>query len=141
MTIRQLSVFIENRTGRINEVTRILAANGVNMTAFSLAENAEFGILRMIVSDVDLAVKVLKEAHFGVSVNNVICLTCANEPGAMGTILEYLAKENVFIEYMYAFSQGATANVVIRPTDVQRGVEILSRHECGILNSKSLNQK
>lgn len=141
MTIKQLSVFIENRTGRINEVTRILAANGVNMTAFSLAENAEFGILRMIVSDVDLAVNVLKEAHFGVSVNNVICLTCANRPGALGTILEYLAKEDVFIEYMYAFSQGETANIVIRPTDVQRGVEILSRHECGILNSQSLNQK
>lgn len=141
MTIRQLSVFIENRTGRINEVTRILAANGVNMTAFSLAESPEFGILRMIVSDVDLAMKVLKEAHFGVSVNNVICLTCTNEPGALATILEYLAKEDVFIEYMYAFSQGDTANIVIRPTDIQRGVEILSHHECGILNSQSLNQK
>ena len=141
MTIRQLSVFIENKTGRINEVTRILAANNINMTAFSLAENAEFGILRMIVSDVDLAVKVLKEAHFGVSVNNVICLTCANVPGALGTILEYLAKENVFIEYMYAFSQGETANIVIRPTDVERGIEILSKHDCGILNSQKLNQK
>jgi hypothetical protein len=140
MTIKQISVFIENRTGRINEVTRILAANGINMTAYSLAESAEFGILRMIVSDVELAVKVLKEAHFGISVNSVICVTCANRPGALATILEYLAQEDVFIEYMYAFSQGETANIVIRPTDVERGVEILSRHECGILNSRTLNQ-
>ena len=141
MTIRQLSVFLENRTGRINEVTRILADNGINLTAFSLAENAEFGILRLIVSDVDMAVKVLKEANFGVSVNNVICLTCGNVPGSLATILEHLAKEEVFIEYMYAFSQGDTANIVIRPTDVPRGVEILGRCECGILNSQNLNQK
>lgn len=140
MTIRQLSVFIENRTGRINEVTRILAANGVNMTAFSLAESAEFGILRMIVSDVDLAVKVLKEAHFGVSVNDVLCLTCSNRPGSLAAILEYLAGEDIFIEYMYAFSQGDTANIVIRPTDIHKAAEVLDRHGYGILNSKSLNQ-
>lgn len=131
MTIRQLSVFLENRTGRINEVTRILAGNGINLTAFSLAENAEFGILRLIVSDVDTAVKVLKEAHLGVSVNDVICLTCSNIPGSLSTILEHLSNEDIFIEYMYAFSQGETANIVIRPTDVERGVEILRRHGYG----------
>lgn len=141
MTIRQLSVFIENRTGRINEVTRILAAHGVNMTAFSLAESAEFGILRMIVSDVDLAVRVLKEAHFGVSVNEVICLTCSNRPGSLAAILEYLAQEDIFIEYMYAFSQGETANIVIRPTDVGKGAAILGKHRCGLLDCESLNQK
>lgn len=131
MTIKQLSVFIENKTGRINEVTRILAENGVNMSAFSLAENAEFGILRMIVSDIEAAKKVLKENHFGVSVTDVLSIVCPNIPGAMNRVLEVLAKEEVFIEYMYAFSQGDTANVVIRPTDVQRASEILKAFDYG----------
>ncbi len=125
MIIRQLSVFIENKTGRINEVTRILEENGINMSAFSLAESADFGILRMIVSDVEEAGRALKAAHFGVSVTDVLCITCPNVPGAMHRVLEVLAREQVFIEYMYAFSEGETANVVIRPTDVARAAEIL----------------
>lgn len=133
MKIKQLSVFIENKTGRINEVAQILGANGINMTAFSLAENAEFGILRLIVSDVDLAVKVLKEAHFGISINDVICLSCPNVPGSLSTVLGCLAKENVFIEYMYAFSQGDTANIVIRPTDLDKCIEILDNCDCDLL--------
>jgi hypothetical protein len=126
MIIKQLSVFIENKTGRINEVTRILADQGINMSAFSLAENAEFGILRMIVSDTEGAASALKAAHFGISANDVLCIVCPNTPGAMHQVLEVLAQERVFIEYMYAFSQGDSANVVIRPTDVQRAAEILS---------------
>jgi hypothetical protein len=140
MTIRQLSVFIENKTGRINDVTRILGQNGINMTAFSLAESAEFGILRMVVSDVDKAKDVLKEAHFGVSVTDVVCFSCPNVPGALSTVLEYLAKEDIFIEYMYAFSQGDTANVVIRPTDINRCIEILTYYKCDILNKNNLSQ-
>ncbi len=125
MIIKQLSVFIENRTGRINEVTRILAEKGINMSAFSLAESADFGILRMIVSDVEKAQKALREAHFGVSVTDVLCITCPNVPGAMHRVMEVLAREQVFIEYMYAFSEGETADVVIRPTNVARAAEIL----------------
>lgn len=140
MTIKQLSVFIENKTGRINEVTRILGQNGVNMTAFSLAESADFGILRMIVSDVDLAMRVLKEAHFGLTVTDVVCFSCPNTPGSLSTVLEYLAKENIFIEYMYAFSEGDTANVVIRPTDVKRCLDILTSYNCNLLNRNNLKQ-
>lgn len=133
MKIKQLSVFIENKTGRINEVAQILGANGINMTAFSLAESLEFGILRLIVSDVELAVKVLKKAHFGVSITDVVCLSCPNAPGALSSILSCLAGENVFIEYMYAFSQGDTANVVIRPTDIDKCLEILGSCNCSVL--------
>lgn len=106
MKIKQLSVFVENKTGRINEVTQILGSNGVNMTAFSLADSGEFGILRMIVSDVGRAVSALKEARFGISVTEVVCFCCPNEPGALSIVLDCLARENVFIEYMYAFPTG-----------------------------------
>ncbi len=138
MTIRQLSVFVENRTGRINEVARILGDNKINMCAFSLAETAEFGILRMIVSDVELAQRVLKEAHFGISVNEVVALSLTNTPGAMAAVLDHLAKETIFIEYMYAFSQGERANVVIRPTDIERCVEVLNHHGVELIDEQGL---
>jgi hypothetical protein len=131
MTIKQLSVFIENKTGRINEVTRILAERGINMSAFSLAETADFGILRMIVSDVEQAERALKEARFGVSTTEVIRIVCPNVPGAMHRVLEVLAREQVFIEYMYAFSEGETADVIIRPTDVSRAAGILNAFDHG----------
>lgn len=140
MTIKQLSVFVENKTGRINDVTRILGANGINMTAFCLAESVEFGILRMVVSDPEKAVRVLKEERFAVNVTEVVCLSCPNTPGAMSKVLDYLAAEDVFIEYMYAFSQGDMANVVIRPTDTVRWAEILQRWQCTLMGTNNLCQ-
>ncbi|MDD3108089.1 MAG: ACT domain-containing protein [Alistipes sp.] len=141
MTIKQLSVFLENKTGRINEVTRILAQHGVNLYAFSLAETADFGILRMIVSDVEVARKVLREANFAVRLTDVLCLNCANTPGALAEILDLLAREQVFIEYMYAFSEGETASVVIRPTDIEKGIATLNRADCPFVNFSTLRQQ
>lgn len=125
MIIKQLSIFLENRTGRINEVAKILAENGINMQAFSMAETADFGLLRLIVPDVDKAVEVLHAASFAVMVTDVLCISCPNVPGSMSTVLEKLAANNVFIEYMYAFSEGDTANVVIRPTNLEAAVAVL----------------
>ena len=125
MIIKQLSIFLENRTGRINEVAKILAENGINMQAFSMAETADFGLLRLIVPDVDKAVEVLHAASFAVMVTDVLCISCPNVPGSMSAVLEKLAANNVFIEYMYAFSEGETANVVIRPTNVEAAAAVL----------------
>ena len=133
MKTKQLSVFIENKTGRINEVAQVLGANGVNMTAFSLAESVEFGILRLIVSDVDVAVKALKDASFGVNITDVICVACRNVPGALSNILGHLSKEGVFIEYMYAFSQTETANIVIKPNDINKCLNALNGYDCNII--------
>lgn len=126
MTIRQLSIFLENRTGRINEVARVLADNGINMQAFSMAETADFGLLRLIVPDVDKAVEVLRAADIAVMVTDVLCVNIPNVPGSLSSILEKLAASNVFIEYMYAFSDGDTANVIIRPNNVEEAVKVLA---------------
>ncbi|MBR4994732.1 MAG: amino acid-binding protein [Alistipes sp.] len=134
MTIKQLSIFLENKTGRINEVTKILGRHGISMQAFSMAETTEFGILRLIVADVDKAVEILRAENFAVMLTDVICIKCSNEAGALATILEHLAEKDVFIEYMYAFSEGNTASVVIRPTDVERCVEVLQHCQCSLLN-------
>ena len=126
MVIRQLSIFLENRTGRINEVAKILADNGINMQAFSMAETSDFGILRLIVQEVDKAVEVLREASFAVMVTDVLCVSSPNVPGALSAILDKLAQNQIFIEYMYAFSDGESANIIIRPDDIHSAINILS---------------
>ena len=126
MTIKQISVFLENKTGRINEVAKILGANGINMKAFSMAETADFGLLRLIVPDVEKAVEVLRNADFAGMVTDVLCISCPNSPGALSEVLEKLASNAVFIEYMYAFSEGEVANIVVRPTNIEEAVRVLS---------------
>ncbi|HJC99168.1 amino acid-binding protein [Phocaeicola salanitronis] len=138
MTIRQLSVFLENKTGRINEVVRTLGASSINMHAFSMAETADFGILRLIVSDVDKAIEVLRAHDFAVMSTDVVCLSCDNVPGSLAVILEYLAKEQIFIEYMYAFAQNDRAHVVIKPNDLSRCLEVLQAHHCDVLTKEKL---
>lgn len=138
MTIKQLSVFLENKTGRINDVTKTLAKYNINMHAFSMAEATDFGILRLIVSDVEKAVEALRAENFAVMLTDVVCISCPNVAGSLAVILDNLAKENIFIEYMYAFAQGDCANVVIRPNDIKRCVEALEHNNCDIINKDSL---
>lgn len=135
MTIKQLTIFLENRTGRINEVAKILGANGINMKAFSMAETADFGLLRLIVSDVDKAVMVLRDASFAVMLTDVACINVENVPGALSGILDKLAANDIFIEYMYAFSEGETANVVIRPNDIEKCLNVLKECQCTLIQT------
>jgi len=130
MTIKQLSVFLENKTGRINEVTKILGKNGINMHAFSMAETTDFGILRLIVSEVDKAAEILRAENFAVMQTDVVCISCPNVAGSLSAILEELAGKEIFIEYMYAFADGDKANVVIRPNDIDKCVSVLGGCDC-----------
>lgn len=134
MSIKQLSIFLENKTGRINEVTKILGKNGINMHAFSMAETTDFGILRLIVTEVEKAVEVLRNANFAVMLTDVVCISCPNVAGSLSEILERLAENDIFIEYMYAFAEGDKANVVIRPNDIEKCVQVLQECTCNITN-------
>lgn len=138
MTVKQISVFLENKTGRINEVTRILGSNGINLSAFSIAENSDFGIMRIVVCDIERAVEILKQANFTVSITEVVCLNCPNTAGALAKVLDYLAAEEIFIEYMYAFSQGDTASIVIRPNEINRCIEVLQHHKAELIGTNQL---
>ena len=134
MTIKQLSVFLENKTGRINEVTKILGKHSINMHAFSMAETTDFGILRLIVSEVDKAVEILRNADFAVMLTDVVCISMPNVAGSLSDVLDNLAQNNIFIEYMYAFADGEKANVVIRPNDIDKCITILNECSCNIKN-------
>ncbi|MBR3871665.1 MAG: ACT domain-containing protein [Paludibacteraceae bacterium] len=129
MTTLQLSVFLENKTGRLNDVAKVLAEAGINMTAFSVADNSDFGILRVLVSDPEKAKQVLKEKGFAVKLTNVLALRIGNSAGTLYTILDKLAAEKVYIEYMYAFSEGEQASVVIRPNNIDQAIEILKANK------------
>ncbi|MBE6310908.1 MAG: amino acid-binding protein [Bacteroidales bacterium] len=134
MPIKQLSIFLENKTGRINEVTKILGRNGINMHAFSMAETTDFGILRLIVTEVEKAVEVLRNEDFAVMLTDVVCISCPNVAGALSEILEKLAENDIFIEYMYAFAEGDKANVVIRPNNITECCKVLNDCDCKIIN-------
>lgn len=135
MTIKQLSIFLENKTGRINDVTRILGSNGINMNAFSMAETTDFGILRLIVPEVEKAVEILRENNFAVMVTDVVCIKCSNTAGSLSAVLDKLSEKEIFIEYMYAFADGEYANIVIRPNDIEKCIAVLQECKCNITSS------
>jgi hypothetical protein len=140
MTIKQLSIFLENRSGRLAEVASVLGEAGINMTAFSIAENTDFGILRLIVSDPDRAMQILKEKHFGVNLSSVLCLRCPNVPGALSKALEIIKDNDMTIEYMYAFACGESANVIIRPDKLEECIKVLQAHKLELLAASDLYQ-
>lgn len=138
MLIKQLSIFLENKSGRLSEVSAILAAASINMSAFSVADTSEFGILRLIVSNPEKAVNVLKDNCFVVSLTDVVCLSCPNEPGALSRALTILNKNNVSIEYLYAFSMGNSANVVLKPGNIEKCISVLQAHKLELVRASEL---
>jgi len=138
MLIKQLSIFLENKKGRFTEVTRILGEAGINMTALTVAESSDFGILRLLVSDPEKAKSLLKEHRYAVSVTDVVCLQCPNEPGALAKALDILTNAGIFIEYMYAFSLGQAALVALRPDDLEKCVQVLRENKLELLAASDL---
>ena len=129
MKVEQISVFLENKSGRLNEVTSILSTNQINITAFTVADTSEFGVLRLMVSDPEKAVEVLRNNQFSARLTDVVLINSPNVPGSLDNALKILADEDVFIEYMYAFSVSQKkAVIVIRPTDTGKCIEVLNRH-------------
>lgn len=129
MIAKQVTVFLENKSGRLNEVTHILGEAGINISAFSIADTSDFGVLRMIVPDPEKAVEVLKARDFSVQVTRVVLMTIPNRPGSLAKALQVLSDENIFIEYLYAFSMhNEGAMVVIRPSEIERCEEVLDKH-------------
>ncbi len=138
MIIKQLSVFLENKEGRLTEVANLLGHANINMSAFSIADTSDFGILRVIVNNPLEAQRILRENNFTVTLTDVVCLLCPNEAGALAKALTILSSENIQIEYMYAFSIGERANVVIKSTNVQKCVDTLLAHKLELLSASSL---
>ncbi|MBP5799875.1 MAG: amino acid-binding protein [Prevotella sp.] len=140
MKAKQLSIFLENKSGRLTEVTDVLGEAGVNLSAMSIADNSDFGILRCIVSDPEKAYKVLKEAHFAVKITDVIGFVCPNTSGSLAVVLRYLSQKDIFIEYMYSFANGDVAHVVIRPSDLDACERVLEEKKVELMAASDLYQ-
>ena len=129
MTIKQISVFIENKPGVLANVTSALSGAGIDVRALSLADTQDFGILRMIVNDTEKAKEVLKGVGCVTAVNDVLAAEVPDEPGAMTRILEKVAETGLNIEYMYAFvsPKNKKAYIVLRIKDVDEAVAVLAK--------------
>jgi len=127
MIVKQVSVFLENRAGRLAEVTGILADHDVNIRALSLADSADFGILRLIVDDVEKAKGILKKEGMTVGETDVVAVEVPDRPGGLAHLLQTFKDENVNVEYMYAFvkAPSRSAVMIFRFEDSHRAVEAL----------------
>lgn len=138
MIIKQLSVFLENRSGRLTELTEILGDANINLSALSIAETSEFGIIRMVTSNPKEALEILQENNFSVNLTDVICLSTPNEAGSLAKALRLLSNEGISIEYMYAFSLGDKAFVVIRSEDINKSIKLLQENKMELLKANEL---
>ncbi|MDR1178212.1 MAG: ACT domain-containing protein [Spirochaetaceae bacterium] len=130
MQIKQISVFLENNAGRLGDVTRVLAQAGVNIRAISIADTADFGILRLIVDKNDAAVKALGSAGFTTRETGVVAVEIDDTPGSLATVMELFQKSQVNIEYLYASLEGQTgkAVVIFKLQDSEKGLKIITEN-------------
>ena len=125
MVIKQLSVFLQNELGRLEEVTDILYNNSINISALSIAETAEYGVLRMIVSDIDKAAEALKAEDFSVKITDVICIETPDIPGELHKTLQILTGAGINLSYMYGYSNGGTARLILKVSEPQKAIQLL----------------
>lgn len=124
--MKQLSVFIENREGRLEDVLNLLKEQNINIISLSLADTSDYGMLRLIVSDPEKGRKALKDNGFSATLNDVVAVTLPHKVGALQEILHILCKEDLNIEYMYALcTKTDEAAIVIKASDPQKADEVL----------------
>lgn len=130
MTVKQISVFLENKPSAMAAFTNVLSKNNIDMRALSLAEAADFGIVRIIVDDVYAAMQVIKDAGYVCSATKVLAVAIPDEPGGLAKVIQYLGENEINMEYMYAFTtrQKDVAYMIFRVKDNEKAVQILSKN-------------
>ena len=135
MYIKQLSVFMENREGRLEEITSVLAKEDVNILAFSLADTADYGVLRMIVDKPQVGEAALKKADISAKLTDVIVVWLDHKPGELCKLLKAVEKLN--IEYMYPHSTGTNTSIVLKLQDGEEAVKELEKHGFSIMGEEA----
>jgi len=140
MRVEQIAVFLENKSGRLAEITSILADNNINIRALSVADTADFGILRLIVDQVAEAEKALRDNGFTVGKTTVIAVEVPDRTGGLATVLKCIEKETLNVEYMYAFvnKTGENAVLIFRFDEMDRAIQALQENGFTILESKQI---
>jgi hypothetical protein len=140
MRVEQIAVFLENKSGRLAEITRILAENDINIRALSVADTADFGILRLIVDKVDLAKEALRAGGFTVGKTNVIAVEVPDRSGGLASVLQVVNEVGLNVEYMYAFvnKSGANAVLIFRFDEMDKAIEILQERGFTLLTGTQI---
>ena len=140
MKVEQIAIFLENRSGRLAEITGILAAKGINIRAMSLADTSDFGILRLIVNDTENARKALKEKGFTVGTTSVVVVEVQDKPGGLANVLQIIKKAELNIEYMYAFTQksGETGLIIFRFEKIDAAIDVLVQAGIRLLSGEEV---
>ena len=137
MFIKQLTVFIENRAGRLEQVTQILKDNNINIVSVSLADTSDYGLLRLILSDPDKAVTVLKEAGLSAMTTNVIAVKLTQHVGKLGELLAILSGAVVNVEYMYGLTSGdENASIVLKTSDQNKALDAITASTFELLTTE-----
>ena len=141
MFAEQISIFIENKEGRLAEVTAILRDANINLRALSLADTTDFGVFRLIVNDNEKAEKILKNEGFTVGKTHVLAVEVRDEPGGLNTILDPLCENEVNVEYMYAFANPKCKNAIMifRFDDHDKALKIFARKSIKVISAKELS--
>jgi hypothetical protein len=140
MKTRQISVFVENKQGRLYEVMKILGDNQINIRALSLADTSDFGIIRLIVNAPDKALKILRDNNFSVGINEVLGIVVPDVAGGLAGLLAVFADSGISVEYMYAFVNSPEDNaiMVFRLDDTEKAVEALKKKNIKIMKESEL---
>jgi hypothetical protein len=140
MKVEQISVFLENKLGSLEHATRVLRDASINIRTLSLAETSDFGILRLIVNDVEKANRMLKEAGFRVSKTVVVAVEVPDKPGGLHSIMEVLSVEGINVEYLYAFVEksGQNAVIIFRFDAPEKAIEVLLKHKFTVVPGAKL---
>jgi hypothetical protein len=140
MKVEQISVFLENKAGRLAEVTKVLGEGAINIRALSLADTTDFGILRLIVDQYDKAREILKQHGFTVGKTEVVAIEVPDRPGGLAWVLQILSDSDVNVEYMYAFVQhsGKNAVIIFRFDNLERAIELLQQQGVRIYSGEEV---
>jgi hypothetical protein len=140
MEVKQISLFLENKKGRLSEALDVLAKADINIRALSIADTSDFGILRLIVPDPDKAKKVLTKSNFTVRESDVIAVGVSDKPGGLASVLKLLTDADINVEYMYAFVEksGKKAVVVLRTDSISNGKKALKKAGVTVLSSREV---
>jgi hypothetical protein len=138
--VKQISVFIENRKGRLAELTRQLRENGIDLKALSIADTTNFGILRCIVDDPERALKVIRDAGFTANITEVLAVEVPDVPGGLSTILDYLAQADISVEYLYSFvhTHSQSALILFRVEEPEKAKDLLNAKNVSILTAEQV---
>lgn len=142
MKIQQLTIFLENKPGRLFKAYKVLAENGISLLTLSLADTKDFGLLRLIIKDNDKAIQILEEAGYATVLSEVLAVEISDRPGALLPVLDALAANEINLEYTYAFAArgGERAVFIIRVDDAEKAIAAVTKSGCKVLTLEEFLQ-